>query len=47
MRRTAATNVYKKLGIVHVKRFLNYTEIDMTIKYLNIDDDMEVADCGL
>jgi len=47
MRRTAATNVYKKLGIVHAKRFLNHTEIDTTMKYLNIDDDMEVADYGL
>ncbi len=47
MRRTAATNVYKKLGIVHAKRFLNHTEIDTTMKYLNIDDDMELADYGL
>ena len=47
MRRTAATNVYKKLGIVHAKRFLNHTEIDTTMKYLNIDDDMEDADYGL
>jgi integrase len=47
MRRTAATNVYKKFGIVHAKRFLNHTEIDTTMKYLNIDDDMEVVDYGL
>ena len=47
MRRTAATNVYKKLGIVHAKRFLNHTEISTTMKYLNIDDDMEVIDYGL
>lgn len=47
MRRTAATNVYKKLGIVHAKRFLNHTEIGTTMKYLNIDDDMEVIDYGL
>lgn len=47
MRRTAATNVYKKLGIVHAKKFLNHTEIDTTMKYLNIDDDMEVIDYGL
>jgi len=47
MRRTASTNVYKKLGIVHAKRFLNHTEIDTTMKYLNIDDDMEVIDYGL
>jgi len=47
MRRTSATNVYKKLGIVHAKRFLNHTEIDTTMKYLNIDDDMEVIDYGL
>lgn len=47
MRRTAATNVYKKLGIVHAKRFLNHTEIDTTMKYLNIDDDMELIDYGL
>ncbi|MCG3676213.1 tyrosine-type recombinase/integrase [Aliarcobacter butzleri] len=47
MRRTAATNIYKKFGIVHAKRFLNHTEIDTTMKYLNIDDDMEVIDYGL
>ena len=47
MRRTAATNVYKKLGIVHAKRFLNHTEIDTTMKYLNIEDDMELIDYGL
>lgn len=47
MRRTAATNVYKRLGIVHAKRFLNHTEIDTTMKYLNIDDDMELVDYGL
>ena len=47
MRRTAATNVYKKFGIVHAKKFLNHTEIDTTMKYLNIDDDMEMIDYGL
>ena len=47
MRRTAATKVYKKFGIVHAKRFLNHTEIDTTMKYLNIDDDMEVIDYSL
>ena len=47
MRRTAGTKVYKKYGIVHAKKFLNHTEIDTTMKYLNIDDDMEVLDYGL
>jgi integrase len=47
MRRTAATKIYKKLGIVHAKRFLNHTEIDTTMKYLNIEDDMELVDYGL
>lgn len=47
MRRTAATKVYKKLGIVHAKRFLNHTEIDTTMKYLNIEDDMELVDYQL
>ncbi len=47
MRRTAATNVYKNFGIVHAKKFLNHTEIDTTMKYLNIDDDMEMVDYGL
>ena len=47
MRRTAATKVYKKFGIVHAKKFLNHTEIDTTMKYLNIDDDMEEIDYGL
>ena len=47
MRRTAATKVYKKFGIVHAKKFLNHTEIDTTMKYLNIDDDMEIIDYGL
>lgn len=47
MRRTAATKVYKKFGIVHAKRFLNHTEINTTMKYLNIEDDMELIDYGL
>ena len=47
MRRTAATKVYKKFGIVHAKRFLNHTEIDTTMKYLNIEDDMKRIDYGL
>ncbi|WP_122893442.1 tyrosine-type recombinase/integrase [Arcobacter peruensis] len=47
MRRTAATKVYKKFGIVHAKKFLNHTEIDTTMKYLNIEDDMELIDYGL
>lgn len=47
MRRTAATKVYKRFGIVHAKRFLNHTEIDTTMKYLNIEDDMELIDYGL
>ena len=47
MRRTAATKVYKKFGIVHAKRFLNHTEIDTTMKYLNIEDDMELIDYDL
>ena len=47
MRRTTVTKVYKKLGIVHAKRFLNHTEIDTTMKYLNIEDDMELIDYGL
>jgi integrase len=47
MRRTAATKVYKNFGIVHAKRFLNHTEIDTTMKYLNIEDDMELIDYGL
>lgn len=47
MRRTAATKVYKKFGIVHAKRFLNHTEISTTMKYLNIDDDMDLIDYGL
>ena len=29
------------------KDFLNHTEIDTTMKYLNIDDDMEIIDYGL
>ena len=47
MRRTAATKFYKKFGIVNAKRFLNHTEIDTTMKYLNIEDDMELIDYGL
>jgi hypothetical protein len=38
---------YKKFGIVHAKKFLNHTEIDITMKYLNIDNDMEIIDYGL
>ena len=47
MRRTAGTKIYKKHGIVHAKKFLNHTDIKTTMKYLNIDDDMEVIDYGL
>ena len=47
MRRTAGTKIYKKYGIVHAKKFLNHTDIKTTMKYLNIDDDMEVLDYGL
>ena len=41
LRRTAGTNVYKKYGIKHAQKFLNHTDIVTTVKYLNIDDDME------
>ena len=47
IRRTVATKVYKKFGIVHAKRFLNHTEINTTMNYLNIEDDMELIDYGL
>jgi len=47
MRRTSATKVYKKFGVVHAKKFLNHTEIDTTMKYLNIDNDMEELDYEL
>ena len=47
MRRPAATKVYKKFGIVQAKKFLNHTEIDTTMKYLNIEDDMELIDYDL
>lgn len=47
MRRTAGTKIYKKHGIVHAKKFLNHTDIKTTMKYLNINDDMEVIDYGL
>ncbi|MFK5936817.1 MAG: site-specific integrase [Sulfurimonas sp.] len=47
MRRTAGTKIYKKHGIVHAKKFLNHTDIKTTMKYLNIDDDMEIIDYGL
>lgn len=47
MRRTAATKVYKKHGIVHAKVFLNHTDIKTTMHYLNITNDMEEIDYGL
>jgi len=47
MRRTAGTKIYKKHGIVHAKKFLNHTDIKTTMKYLNIDDDMEIIEYGL
>jgi len=47
MRRTAGTKIYKKHGIVHAKKFLNHTDIKTTMKYLNIDDDMETIEYGL
>jgi len=48
MRRTAATKIYKAKGILHAQKFLNHTEIDTTVKYLNIDNDLkEEEDNGL
>lgn len=47
MRRTSATKVYKKHGIVHAKEFLNHTDIKTTMYYLNITGDMEDIDYGL
>jgi len=47
LRRTAGTKIYKKHGIVHAKKFLNHTDIKTTMKYLNIDDDMETIEYGL
>jgi len=47
MRRTAGTKIYKNHGIVHAKKFLNHTDIKTTMKYLNIDDDMETIEYGL
>jgi len=42
MRRTSATKIYKKHGIVHAMRFLNHTDIKTTMHYLNIEDDTDV-----
>lgn len=47
LRRTAGTNVYKKYGIKHAQKFLNHTDIVTTVKYLNIDDDMEGVEDAL
>jgi len=47
MRRTSATKVYKKHGIVHAKMFLNHSDIKTTMHYLNINDDMLEVDYGL
>ena len=44
MRRTTGTKVYKAKGIVHAKKFLNHTDIKTTMKYLNVDDDLEEID---
>ena len=48
MRRTAATKVYKKHGIVYAKEFLHHSDIKgTTMWYLNITSDMEDIDYGL
>lgn len=47
MRRTAATKVYKRHGIVHAKEFLHHSDIKTTMHYLNITSDMEEIDYGL
>jgi len=47
MRRTAATKVYRKFGIVHAKDFLNHTDIKTTMHYLNVKNDAEGIDYGL
>jgi len=47
MRRTAGTKIYKKFGVVHAMKFLNHTDVKTTMKYLNINDDMQSIDYGL
>lgn len=48
MRRTSSTKIYNKFGIIYAKKFLNHTDIKTTMRYLNIDDDVEdVVDNGL
>ena len=47
LRRTAGTNIYKKYGIKHAQKFLNHTDIVTTVKYLNIDDEMEGVEDAL
>jgi len=47
MGRTAVTNVYKKFAILHAKKIFKLYRNWYTMKYLNIDYDMEVTDYGL
>jgi integrase len=48
LRRTAGTNRYKSKGLVSAKNFLNHTNVQTTMIYLNVTDDFtEDEDDGL
>ena len=40
LRRTSATRVYEKYGLIRAKNFLHHTEVTTTMKYLNVQDDL-------
>lgn len=44
LRRTAGTNRYKSKGLVSAKNFLNHTNVQTTMIYLNVTDDMQDED---
>jgi len=41
LRRTAGTNRYKSKGLVSAKNFLNHTNVQTTMTYLNVTDDFQ------
>ena len=44
LRRTSATRVYEKYGLIKAKNFLHHTEVTTTMKYLNVSNDIEEED---
>ncbi len=43
LRRTGATRIYEKMGLVQASRFLHHTDVKTTLRYLDLKDDLKKA----